>query len=353
MVASAVSISSANEIRPSHIHEDASWFAHLDFQAAANSEMLGELMNDTADGQKSAFSRWVESRYGVEASDLDGLTVYSSDAEGKRTISLVYGDIQQSRLLDTVKRHTDVAKEAVGEFTVYTWQVTKKDAGVNAEENAAANQSESNAALAPEQISAVFLDEVTVFGRGNQAVRQAASRIVADRGQAAGIEAKPDRIPENTLLYASVREISESNSALTQDSASRKQAWAVVDQLDQVSVAIGELSEGKAFIAIEAEAKSEDSARRVSEVFDGLRALASLSGTDSKDLNLDYATPEVNRDGRSLQVGWKVDTKRLAKIVGNQLETIENAATEKVNAIDQQLSADEAADSPASPKTVN
>lgn len=331
------------ELKPSHIASDANWLAHLDLEAGADFRIFDQLTTEGEQGEPSRLSEWFSKRYAIEPEDLDGLTVYALGGEQEHTVTLLYGQIDNEKLLDVVRRYADVSKSESGGTEFYSWTLNDEQSNAGTQRQSDdPNEPRTNSAIRasgfprPEaaaeredkketNVVAAFLDEVAIFANSHGVARQAVSAIESGEGLTGSDKLRFDRdVPGKVFLNAALLNTDHASGRFRpHQTRGESSVWAVLSELDTFAVSIGETKDEKALVTVEAKAKSEHAAKDVGDILDGLRALASLSANDTADtseFNFDSVKPDVDQQGEFLQMEWTLDIDRVAEMIGRQLE---------------------------------
>jgi len=273
----------AGQIQYKSVIPDPTWVVHVDADALRKTTVgiafLEELSKPEMQAKMDIFQ-------GIFSFDprkaLHGLTLYGASLEPSDGVALIYADVDAGRitaLADLAGDHHSFTNKS---YVIHTW-VDPKDREKNPD--------------AERTYATVYEGKVVVFARKESRLMEALSVLSGEKPglKNRGLFPKPDAESTFTVIQAAARKF---------DFPDADGHAAIFKLAKSASLQVGE-SKSNLMATLALVADTEDNAKQISVIAQGLLALASLQG-DKGDIAKFMKAISITREGETVAVNLKL-----------------------------------------------
>jgi hypothetical protein len=364
-------ILNASEFDAKKVPVDSNWFMHWDFDAGSKSEIFKDLTAETSDGEPNQVYRWLEKRYGIQFEDLSGLTLYATSQPQVDNVALLFGDIDQGKMMEFLSEQESYSKVEVDGIAIHTFEVGDDFQSQDGIRRAASqlgtrrtptttiprttnvrgttttqvvgSRTTENESSETRSVSLAFLDDVAILADDKKSAITAISAIQDGKGIEQKISEQLSDRPENTVITAMLVDLSSAREAATQINSNQlantsKSVWAIANELDSAFLAVGQKDSEHAFVVVDAKATSKEAAQRASGVLEGLQALVAVSGADLDKMDFGVKAEEFSQNGEDLNIKLSIDAEQICEMMEQSLEDLNMAESDYAEQSPEKLS---------------
>lgn len=317
----------AAELQPSHVAQDAKWILHMDFDAFRQTQLAREIREKKLDKPEVRQRLdWVRDRYGIDLrKDLHGLTLYGNSYERHQGIALLMADFDQKKIQEVLKGAPGHETSEYRGYTLHTWNVDKpekekgahKHDGKHAEKKCHKEDEDKKDKEGKEDkgehrhgehrhgdhrhtVTAALRENTVVLASDPERVKKALDVL---EGEQSGLKKDSPLVgkrPEGTVFYGAAVDLAELKN--------RKGVFdfPVLQQAQRVQVAVGQ-HDNQAFKHVQFVAQSEEVARKLQQVLEGVQAMLQLHSHTKPHLGKIAEGMKWNVEGETLTYDGKAD----------------------------------------------
>jgi hypothetical protein len=304
---------SAAELKPSHVPADAKWVMHIDYESFSDSGIL-QLFRERNPLLTSVARNWLVQQYGVDPpEDLKSVTMFGRDYQKYTGTVILRADYEAAKVEAKLK-------ESPAHSTTQ-WQ------GHTLHEVAVARPREAMRGREPrgdQKITVAMLDGNTIVVGSSNANVQAAIKLLA--GDAKSLEGQKSPLLTQSVgkawFYGAAIELSKLRD--------QKDLLPIVAQHERITLAFGERG-NKMFEEGEFVAQSEEVAKQMQRVLDGVVAFGKLQAHDSDSMKALYQNVNIKQEDKTTRFTWEGSPEQVRgalEELGNRLDAWKMFLTE-------------------------
>ncbi|HLA84415.1 MAG TPA: hypothetical protein VJL29_06450 [Thermoguttaceae bacterium] len=275
------------------ISADARWVAHLDVDALRTTQAAEQYLKPLlAKERAQAGLQKLREAGGFDlAADLHGVTLYGTRFEPRRGVVIFHADAVETRLVAFLETQPDYKTTEYGRHAVHSW--TDRHSGSHTVIGCLYRPGKSSDESVQEPLLVLIAHNPSDMRRAIDVVDgKAASLDGDDSPLVAGAEQRASKKPVVVMLGA---------GGLAEAALPLKSP--VLRQCDMLNVVLGE-TDGEAFLACRLAAKSDEGAKNIEQVVQGLLAMGRLAGDANENLKKVLETVELSLDGKTVELRW-------------------------------------------------
>lgn len=287
-----MSSASAAKLNPAHVPADAQWLVHIDYESLSDSAMWQKI-RDEKPGVSKLIQGWAKKRYGIDPStDLKSMTLFSRDYREYTGTVIVHAEYDAAKMEDRLRKAMKHRTTKWKDHTLHTVTLSKPDAA-------------DDAPAVDEDMTVVMVDQNTILLASSVAKAQESLQLLA--GDAPSLKGK-----DSPLLTDKIDQAWCYGAAINLgDLKDHPVSMPIIEQHQQINWSLGEQPDGKLYEKAEFVARSEDVAKKMKIVLDGLVAFESLRAEGSEALMALIDNVEVKHDGKTTGFHWQGSSDQL------------------------------------------
>lgn len=291
----------AGELDKSHVPIDAKWLIHVDYEAFADSE-LAESIRQKMPYATDWAAEWMEKEYGIRPpKDLASITMFSRDYRRYTGTVILQADYDPQKITQKLQEEDNLRKTQWEGYTLITATLSKQ----RGEKGPSGDQ----------EMTVVMVDGDTIILASSVPVAKSAIDLLKNNARSLETTDSPllKGVSENAWMIGSAVELGNLEQ--------HPLPMPMLSQMEQIVWSIGEenghITEHAEFLA-----QSEEVAKRLYRVLDGLIAYEELWAKDSEPMQRMMKNVELDRDQDRVNLHWKGDTQTVIKATGISLQRL-------------------------------
>lgn len=289
----------AKPLDPTHVPANAKWVVHFDFESLSKSEFADAIRQRKPKAIK-AVRQWIRERYGIDMpDDLRSATAYSRDYRvhtGTVVLKAAYDTAKVETQLTKAMNHRTTQWQGHTLHTVTLSKQTRKEGGPSGDE----------------EMTVVMLDNDTViFGSSVPNTKKA---IELFAGEAASLDAS-----DSPLLTEAVRTAWMYGAAIDlQKLKDHPVSMPILSQHEKIVWSFGK-RDGQIYEQADLVASSDDVAKSMMKILDGIVAYESLWSAGSQPMSAIMKDVRVTQQGNTSGFRWQGDSKTVVAALDDAL----------------------------------
>jgi hypothetical protein len=248
--------------------------------------------------------QWFQNQYGFDPrTELYAVTMFSRDYEPQNATVIVRADYNAEKVRGMLERGESLETTTWRDYKLQTVTLAKRPGEAQHEKSAQSDEKRDDG-VHKKRMTVVLVDEETIVLGSSKQNAKAALKLLSGEGKSLQDQDSPllAPVPEGALVHG---------AAVDLDQISRYEAiLPALQQHDRVVYAFGTRDDGL-FETLLLEGKSEQVAKQMQEVFEGLFAYEQLWAAENETLKNLIEDAEISRDGNRLTVNWEGDTEQV------------------------------------------
>jgi len=292
----------------SRVSGSANWVAHVDNERF-NSTQIGQLIREELknQGMEENLANFVSIFAFHPLDDVRNVTAYGQGQNPEKAVVLIEGKFDEERLLMVLRFNPDYQETEYGDIAIHSWVDEKKR-----------DPNDSNIGR---MYGCFYNDELVVMGAGLEAVKQAIDVLNGSAENAAsGVFNQAALNAKGAFFLVAANGVGEM--------VGQEPQAAVLRQTDELGLAVGEI-EGNVYVDLDLKAKSEEAAKNIYKVLDGIIAFAALVGMEEPKLAELAKTVELSRVQNTIQVHFKSSPETVFSFLKEQWEIKQEKAAQE------------------------
>lgn len=329
----------AAEIQANQVDKNATWVLHLDVEACREADVFQAFHAESknTDQQPAMVSRWLEERYGVEAEDVDSVTLYGLGQETADTVAVIDTEFDEAAIRKVIEKQPkhDVTEHAG--VKIYSWDVDRAESDANQPTVAVTNRTTRTARKpiqSTEKVRAAFFKDKALFASDLTSIVSAIDVIKGEKGLSENDAAVFAKLPDGSTIYGAVLKYDDPSMKQNNPMAGFPLLEGLMQDVTRTVFAVAPKDDRHAMIVVRSQIGSDDSANQVGEVFEGLRAMLNLYSAESKKSKEAAAAysllPELNQSGNTIEATWTVNVEQLEQMATRRIEQMDKRFDEAV-----------------------
>lgn len=299
--ASAGHSAAAGELDKSHVPIDAKWLIHVNYESFSSSELAEDIR------QKMPYATewvvgWMEKQYGIRPpKDLKSITMFSRDYRRYTGTVVLQADYEAEKISKKLQKQNDVRKTQWEGYTLTTVTLSEDPR----EKDPSGDQ----------EMTVVMVDDDTIILASSVPNAKSAIDLLKNNARSLETTDSPllEGVSDDAWLVGSAVELGNLEE--------HPLPMPVLSQMETIVWSFGEkdghITESAAFVA-----QSEEVAKRLYRVLDGIIAYEELWAKDSKPMQKVMGNVKLSRDRDHVRFDWKGDTQTAMAAMGQSLQRI-------------------------------
>lgn len=275
----------AGELNPAHVPQDAQWLIHIDYESLSESAMWKKIRDEKAVVSKMV-QGYMKKRYGFDPStDLKSITMFSRDYRIYTGTVIVEADYDAKKIEQRLRQAIDYRTTMWEDHTLHTVTLSRQPAS-------------DDGPSGDEEMTVVMVDKNTLLLASS--VDNAKENLDRIAGKSTSLKDKKSELVSDDAADAWVYGAAINLGELKDHPVSMP----IIAQHEQITWSLGEQSDGMIYEKAEFVAQSDDVAKKMKTVFDGVVAFETLRAQGSESLTTLMKNVEVKQEGSATSLHW-------------------------------------------------
>lgn len=276
----------AGSLDPSHVPADAQWLIHIDYEALSDSALC-QTIRDEKPAVSKMVQGWMKQRYGIDPpQDLKSLTMFSRDYREYTGTVVIKADYDGKKVKQRLQQAMNHRTTQWQDHTLHT---------ITLSEQKSADEGPSG----DEEMTVVMVDEETLILASSVANAKRDLKLLA--GKSTSLQGKKSPLLTDKVDSAWMHGAAINLGELKQHPV----AMPIIAQHERITWSFGKQSDGKLYEQANLVAQSNQIAKKMKTILDGVVAYEELWAAESKPLSALIQNVEVTHEGQATGFHWQ------------------------------------------------
>ncbi len=276
---------SAGDLNPAYVPAEAQWLVHVDYESLSGSAMWQKIRDEKPVVSKMV-QVWMKKRYGIDPStDLKSITMFSRDYREYTGTVIVDAEYDATKINDRLKTEMNHRTTEWQNHILHTITLSKQHPA-------------DDGPSGDEEMTVVMVDKNTILLASSVLNAQENLKLLA--GDAPSLKDKDSPLLNDNVDQAWIYGAAINLGSLKEHPLSMP----IIAQHQQINWSFGSKSDGELYEKAEMVAQSEEVAKKMKTVLDGIVAFESLRSDGSDSLSAIMENIEVKHDGKTTGFHW-------------------------------------------------
>lgn len=293
------STANADDLNPAHVPADAKWLIHVDFASLSDSATWQKLRKERPE-MTQGVRDWMKNQYGINPpKDLKSLTMFSREYRPYTGTVIVQAQYEASKIKAELQEAKDHQTTQWNDQTLHTFTKPNPVGHKQSEHQRSGQKKADRRSSGRHEMTVVMVDQNTILLASSVDSAKDTLKLLA--GESDSLKGKDSPLltdkKEAAWVYAAATNLSKLED--------HPVAMPIIAQHKQINWSFGEQSDGMLYEQAKLVAQSEQIAKDMETVLNGIVAWERLWAEGSKPMTALMQNVRVMRDGDTTGFEWK------------------------------------------------